>query len=213
MLDLKFIRDNPDAVRAMLAARRMTAPLEELIEADRKWRELLGEAESLRSHQNTVSKEIARIKRDKQDASEQIAEMRTVSQKIKTLNEQSQGYKSEADKILALIPNMPDANTPIGSSEADNPEISRWGDIRNFDFEPKPHWELAEALDIVDFQRGGEGRRQQLCVIQRVRGKIGACADQLYARFACFSARVHRGLPTFCRQSTNDDGHRAVAEI
>ena len=63
MLDLKFIRENPDVVRAMLAARRMTAPLEELIEADRKWRELLGEAESLRSHQNTVSKEIAQLKR------------------------------------------------------------------------------------------------------------------------------------------------------
>ena len=121
MLDLKFIRENPDVVRAMLAARRMTAPLEELIESDRKWRELLGEAESLRSHQNTVSKEIAQLKRDKQDASEQIAEMRTVSQKIKTLNEQSQGHKSEVDKILALIPNMPDSSTPIGNSEADNP--------------------------------------------------------------------------------------------
>ena len=156
MLDLKFIRENPDAVRSMLAARRMTAPLEELIEADRKWRELLGETESLRSHQNTVSKGIAQIKRDKQDASEQIAEMRTVSQKIKTLSEQSQGYKSEVDKILALIPNMPDASTPIGNSEADNPEIKRWGEIRNFDFEPKPHWELAEALDIVDFQRGAK---------------------------------------------------------
>ena len=213
MLDLKFIRDNPDAVRAMLAARRMTAPLEELIEADRKWRELLGETESLRSHQNTVSKGIAQIKRDKQDASEQIAEMRTVSQKIKTLNEQSQGYKSEVDKILALIPNMPDASTPIGNSEADNPEIKRWGEIRNFDFEPKPHWELAEALDIVDFQRGSEGRRQQFCVIQRVRGEIGACADQLYARSACLSTRVHRGLPAFCRQPSNDDGHRTVAEI
>ena len=121
MLDLKFIRDNPDAVRAMLAARRMTAPLEELIEADRKWRELLGEAESLRSHQNTVSKEIAQIKRNKQDASEQIAEMRTVSQKIKTLNDQAQGYKTEVDKILGLIPNMPHTSTPIGDSEADNP--------------------------------------------------------------------------------------------
>ena len=156
MLDLKFIRDNPDAVRAMLAARRMTAPLEELIEADRKWRELLGEAESLRSHQNTVSKGIAQLKRDNQDASEQIAEMRTVSQKIKTLNEQSQSYKSESDKILGLIPNMPHISTPIGNSEADNVEISRWGEIRNFDFEPKPHWELAEALDIVDFQRGAK---------------------------------------------------------
>ena len=156
MLDLKFIRENPDVVRAMLAARRMTAPLEELIESDRKWRELLGEAESLRSHQNTVSKEIAQLKRDKQDASEQIAEMRTVSQKIKTLNEQSQGHKSEVDKILALIPNMPDSSTPIGNSEADNIEIKHWGDIRTFDFEPKPHWELAEALDIVDFQRGAK---------------------------------------------------------
>ena len=127
MLDLKFIRENPDVVRAMLAARRMTAPLEELIESDRKWRELLGEAESLRSHQNTVSKEIAQLKRDKQDASEQIAEMRTVSQKIKTLNERSQGHKSEVDKILALIPNMPDASTPIGNSEADNIEIKSLG--------------------------------------------------------------------------------------
>ena len=177
MLDLKFIRDNPDAVRAMLTARRMTAPLEELIEADRKWRELLGEAESLRSHQNTVSKEIAQLKRDKQDASERIAEMRTVSQKIKTLNEEAQSYRSEVDKILGLIPNMPDTSTPIGDSEADNVEIKRWGEIRNFDFEPKPHWELAEALDIVDFPTGREGGRQQFCVIQRVRGKIGTCAN------------------------------------
>ena len=213
MLDLKFIRENPDVVRAMLAARRMTAPLEELIESDRKWRELLGEAESLRSHQNTVSKEIAQLKRDKQDASEQIAEMRTVSQKIKTLNEQSQSYKSEVDKILALIPNMPDSSTPIGNSEADNIEIRRWGDIRTFDFEPKPHWELAEALDIVDFQRRGKGRRQQLCVIQRVRGKTGARTDQLYARSACLSTRIYRGLAAFCRQPSNDDGHRTVAEI
>ncbi len=156
MLDLKFIRQNPDAVRAMLAARRMTAPLEELIEADRKWRESLGETESLRSHQNRVSKEIAQLKRNKQEASEQIAKMKTVSQKIKTLNDQSQCYKSEVDKILMLIPNMPDASTPIGNSEADNIEIKHWGEIRNFDFEPKPHWELAEALDIVDFQRGAK---------------------------------------------------------
>lgn len=156
MLDLKFIRENPDAVRAMLAHRRMTAPLDQLVEADRKWRERLGEAESLRNHQNTVSKEIAQLKRNKQDASEQIAEMRKVSQQIKGLNERAQRHKTEVDEILMLIPNIPDSSTPIGDSEADNTEIKRWGEIRTFDFEPKPHWELAEALDIIDFQRGAK---------------------------------------------------------
>ena len=154
MLDLKFIRENPDVVQAMLAHRRMTVPLDQLIEADRKWRTLLGEVESLRSYQNTISKEIAQLKRNKQDASDQIAEMKNVSQKIKTLNEQAQIYKNEVDEILMNIPNMPHSSTPIGSSEADNPEIKQWGEIRTFDFEPKLHWELAEALDIIDFQRG-----------------------------------------------------------
>ena len=156
MLDLKLIRENPDAVRRMLEERKMTAPLDQLIQADRKWRVVQGEVESLRSYQNTVSKEIAQLKKNKQDASARITEMRKVSQKIKELNESAQVYKNEVDEILMNIPNMPHSSTPIGHSEADNVEIKQWGDLPTFDFEPKPHWELAEALDIIDFQRGAK---------------------------------------------------------
>ena len=156
MLDLKFIRDNPDTVRTMLEQRKMDAPLDQLINADRRWRELTGEADSLKSYQNTVSKGIAELKKTKQDASEQITEMRQVSQKIKELNESAQVHKNEVDEILINIPNMPHSSTPVGNSEADNIEVTRWGDLPTFDFEPKPHWELAEALDIIDFRRGAK---------------------------------------------------------
>ena len=156
MLDLKFVRENPDAVRAMLEHRKMTAPLDQLIQADLQWRASQGQAESLRSHQNAVSREIAQLKRNKQNASEQIAEMKKVSQEIKTLSERAQNHKNEVDEISMDIPNMPHPSTPVGDSKADNPEIKRWGDTPTFDFEPKPHWELAEALDIIDFQRGAK---------------------------------------------------------
>ena len=156
MLDLKFIRTNIELIRTTLEHRQMTASLDELLEADRKWRVVLGEVESLRSHQNTVSKEISQLKKAKIDASEQIAEMRKVSQKIKALNEQAQRHKSEVDETVMTIPNLPHASTPVGDSAEDNPKIKRWGEIPVFDFEPKPHWELAEAQDIVDFQRGAK---------------------------------------------------------
>ncbi len=172
MLDLKFIRDNPDTVRTMLKQRKMDAPLDQLINADRRWRELMGEAESLRSYQNTVSKKIAELKKTKGDASEQIAEMRQVSQKIKELNESAQVKKSEMDEILVNIPNMPHSSTPVGNSEADNIEVKRWGDLPTLDFEPKPHWELAEALDIIDFKRGAKVAGSNFVLFKGIGAKL-----------------------------------------
>ena len=172
MLDLKFIRDNPDTVRTMLEQRKMDAPLDQLIDSDRRWRELMGEAESLRSYQNTVSKKIAELKKTKGDASEQITEMRQVSHKIKELNESAQVKKSEVDEILINIPNMPHSSTPAGNSEADNIEVKRWGGLPSFDFEPKPHWELAEALDIIDFKRGAKVAGSNFVLFKGVGAKL-----------------------------------------
>ncbi|MDE0185415.1 MAG: serine--tRNA ligase [Candidatus Poribacteria bacterium] len=172
MLDLKFIRENFDTVRTMLEQRKMDAPLDQLINADRRWRELMGEAESLRSYQNSVSKKIAELKKTKGDASEQIAEMRQVSQKIKELNESAQVKKSEMDEILVNIPNMPHSSTPVGNSEADNIEVKRWGDVPNFDFAPKPHWELAEALDIIDFKRGAKVAGSNFVLFKGIGAKL-----------------------------------------
>ena len=156
MLDLKFIRENPDIVEASLKHRRANMSLSRLLDADRQWRTTQTEADNLRNYQNNVSKEIAALKRSNQNASDKIAEMKNISQKIKEFNNQAQSLKAEIDKTLMEIPNIPHETTPIGSSESDNPEIKRWGKQPNFDFVPKPHWEIAEALDIVDFRRGSK---------------------------------------------------------
>lgn len=156
MIDLKFIRENTEDVRQMLTHRQTEADLARLVELDTRWRENLTHTQSLKAHQNQVSQQIAQLKRSKQDATETIAEMRELSQKIKELTAGANDTKAEIDAILLTIPNMPEASTPVGTNEADNLEIKTWGALPNFDFEPRPHWELAEQLDIVDFQRGAK---------------------------------------------------------
>ena len=156
MLDLKFIRENTEAVRKMLADRQTKADLDRLIDLDTRWRENLTHTQTLQAHQNKVSQQIAQLKKEKQDATETIAEMRKLSQNIKERTAEANKDKVDIDTILLTIPNMPEASTPVGTSEADNIEIKTWGDIPSFDFELKPHWEIAEALDIVDFQRGAK---------------------------------------------------------
>lgn len=156
MLDLKFIRENTDAVRKMLADRQTEADLDKLIDLDTRWRENLTHTQTLQAHQNKVSQQIAQLKKEKQDATDTIAEMRKLSQEIKERNAEANDLKSEIDTICLTIPNMPEASTPVGTSEADNIEIKTWGELPSFDFELKPHWEIAEALDIVDFQRGAK---------------------------------------------------------
>ena len=156
MLDLKFIRENTDAVRKMLADRQTDADLDKLIESDTRWRENLTHTQTLQAHQNQVSQQIAERKRAKQDATETIAEMRKLSQEIKERKAEANDLKDEIDAILLTLPNMPEASTPIGTSEADNTEIKTWGELPSSDFELKPHWEIAEQLDIVDFQRGAK---------------------------------------------------------
>ena len=179
MLDLKFIRRNPDAIRTMLEQRRMTAPLDQLLEMDNQWRETVTGVENARNHQNTISKGIAKLKMNKQDASAQIAEMKQLSQEIKSLSKQSNILKQQINEILLTIPNLPDSSTPVGDSEEDNIEIKRWGDPRTFDFEPRPHWEIAEELDIIDFGRGTK------------------IAGSNFILFKGLGARLERGLINF----------------
>jgi len=156
VIDLKFIRENTEDVRQMLADRRTEAELDRLVELDACWRENLTHTQSLKAHQNQVSQQIAERKKAKQDATETIAEMRKLSQEIKELTAEANATKTEIDAILLTIPNMPEASTPVGMGEDDNIEIKTWGELPSFDFELKPHWEIAEALDIVDFQRGAK---------------------------------------------------------
>ncbi|MEF3401429.1 serine--tRNA ligase, partial [Listeria monocytogenes] len=112
--------------------------------------------EALKSQRNEVSQEIAKLKREKQDADAKIEEMRVVGDRIKTLDIELREIDEKLDMILMSIPNIPHESTPVGESEDDNVEIRKWGEVRAFDFEPKAHWDLGTDLDILDFENAAK---------------------------------------------------------
>ncbi|MBX5437543.1 MAG: serine--tRNA ligase [Alicyclobacillaceae bacterium] len=154
MLDIRAIRSQPEWFRRGMERRKADAALvDALLLADKRWREALAEVERLKSQRNKASEAIAAKKRQGLDASAEIAEMRRVSETIKQLDEQVREREAEVQRLLLEVPNIPHDSVPDGDSEADNVPVRHVGDKPVFPFEPKPHWELAEALDIVDFER------------------------------------------------------------
>ncbi|MFP4661529.1 MAG: serine--tRNA ligase [Halanaerobiales bacterium] len=156
MLDLKFVRENIEQVEDSLRKRGKEISLNEFKELDEQRRELLYEAEQLKHRRNVVSDKIGQLKRNGKDASGMVAEMKDVSKKIKEYDEELKEIEERFNYLLLGIPNIPDESVPLGTDEDDNQEIMRWGKPREFDFNYKPHWELGEALDILDFERGSK---------------------------------------------------------
>lgn len=157
MLDLKFLRANFEEVKAKLQHRgEDLSDLGKFEELDRTRRELILEVEQLKSKRNEVSQQVAVLKREKQDADQLIAEMKEVGDKIKGLDDQLRDVEETLEKLLLSIPNIPHESVPVGETEDDNVEIRKWGEIPSFDFEPKPHWDVADGLGIVDFERAGK---------------------------------------------------------
>ena len=155
MLDIRFIRENLEEAETRLMTRGAGASLTGFRELDGKRRALLQETETLKALRNRASDEISRVK-DKSQVQDQIAEMREVSQRIKGLDDELRSVEEELELFMLTVPNIPSAETPIGSSEADNREVRRYGTIPEFTFSPKPHWEIGESLDILDFERGAK---------------------------------------------------------
>ena len=138
-----------------------TEALDTLLEYDRAWRECLKTGDELKHERNVVSLDIAKLKKEKKEAKEKIDEMRIISDRIKNIDNDLRENESKMQEVLLNIPNIPSPTTPIGKDETENVVTRTWGEPRKFDFTPKPHWEIGEALDILDFQRGakisGEG--------------------------------------------------------
>lgn len=156
MLDMKFVRENLELVQKAMESRGKEVPLEEFKKLDERRRELLFEVEQLKAHRNTVSKKIGELKRNKQNASEIIEEMGKVSNQIKEMDEELKEIEPKMEMILLGTPNIPNETVPVGQDEEDNVVLRTWGEPREFDFEPKAHWDLGENLDILDFERGGK---------------------------------------------------------
>lgn len=156
MLDLKFVRSNPEVVEEALRKRGVEMTLEPFLRLEEKRRKLLVEAESLKNKRNVVSEEIGRLKKNGQPADDLIAEMRQVGQRIKELDQQIEEIERELRNTLLNIPNIPHESVPVGKDSSENVEVRRWGEPRRFEFEPLPHWEIGEKLGILDFERAAK---------------------------------------------------------
>jgi seryl-tRNA synthetase len=153
MLDLRFIRENPDLVKEALVKLNTTAPIDEILSLDEQRRELLSEVEALRAKRNTVSKEIGKMK-DSDRRQALIEEMREVGERIKGLDDQVRQVEEQLNEAMLQVPNMPHESVPVGRDESENVVVRTWSQPKEFNFEALPHWDLGPTLDIIDFERG-----------------------------------------------------------
>ncbi|MDE1549130.1 serine--tRNA ligase [Jeotgalibaca caeni] len=157
MLDVKKIREEYEATAEKLLIRGVKQEeLEAFKQLDEERREKIVETENLKQYRNQVSQEIAALKRNKENADEKIAEMKKVGDQIKQLDADLAEIEEKTTYIATRLPNLPHESVPVGADEDDNVEVRKWGEPRAFDFEPKAHYEVAEALGILDFERAAK---------------------------------------------------------
>lgn len=194
MLDIKRIRMDSEGVLKALKKRHGNFPIEELIKLDEDRRNALVEVEEMKAEQNRVSKEIPILKKEGKDVSGIFEEMKTLSEKVKVLDLNIKDIDDEMKDLLFQIPNTPHATVVEGESDADNIEMRKWGEPKNFDFEPKAHWDLGTELGVLDFDRAV---------------KIAG------ARFSVFSgkgARLERAIINFMLDlHTENHGYKEMA--
>jgi seryl-tRNA synthetase len=167
MLDPAFVRDRTDLVRTGLQNRGLQpdALLADLSSLDDRRRSLILEVETLKREQNAAGEEVARLKRQGQDATPLFDANRQRAQRIKQLDAELEALEGERQGVLLTVPNLPHESVPVGSSAEDNREVRRVGEPRNFDFEPKPHWDLGADLGILDFERAAKIARARFAVL------------------------------------------------
>lgn len=150
MLDVKFVVENADLVKAAMKTRSGEYDVDIVLELDKRRREILREVEVLKAERNRESAQVAALKKEKKDASEIIARMKEVGDKIKALDDELAPVESKLRMAMLSIPNMPDKSVPLGKDDSENVEIRKFMEPTKFDFEPKAHWDLGDSLNILD---------------------------------------------------------------
>lgn len=193
MLELKFVRSHIDRVKEMLINRGYDLDLSRFVALDQERRNRLTALEELRFRRNQVSDRVAQMKRKGEDASEVIFEMREVSKDIKEKEKKLSEVLEELDLLLMIIPNMPHESVPVGRGAEENLVVRTWGKMRDMDFEPLPHWEIGEQLEILDFARAAK------------------LAGARFALYRGLGARLERALITFMLDiHTEEHGYTEV---
>jgi len=154
VLDIRFVRANPDAVRRAARVKRLEFDVDRLLEVDAELRRLKQTSEEMKAQQNRTSKEIAKMQGPERE--QRIAEMQALVGRVRELGEQQKTVEEEFDRLMLYVPNVPAAEVPEGKDDSENVEMHRWGTPRQFDFEPKDHVALGLDLNLVDFERAAK---------------------------------------------------------
>jgi len=155
MLDLKLIRREPDFVKNKLAQKNEDiSKIDEILSIDEKRRELISKSDELKASRNSLSKSVAGLKaqRKEEEAQKAISESKIIGDQIKEIDEELKSYEEKQFEIISQLPNLPSDKSPVGKDESENVEVRKWGEPKNFDFDPKPHWEIGPGLQMMDFE-------------------------------------------------------------
>jgi len=194
MLDLAFIRKNPDAVREAIRNKGERADADGILALDAERRKALAEFESLRSEQKRVSREIAAKKKRNEPADELLEQMRSVAGRVKSLDATVRQFDEKLHRELIRVPNIPTPDVPVGHSEADNTVVRTWGEPKPHDANCRPHWDIAADLDIIDFERAAK------------------LAGSHFALFKGDGARLERALINFMLDThLQEHGYREIS--
>ncbi|MCF7817361.1 MAG: serine--tRNA ligase [Kiritimatiellales bacterium] len=156
MLDIRFVRENADAVKAAMANRNAKVDVDAVLELDSRRRVIVAEAEELKAERNRISKSIGQMIKEGQNAETIKAQVRDMGDKIAAFDDELRDIDAKLRDALLYIPNMPSATTPVGKDEKDNPVVRSWGEKKTFDFAPVAHWDLGAALGLFDLERGAK---------------------------------------------------------
>ena len=156
MLDVKFVCENIELVKEALSKRSGTYPIDKVAELAAARKEIIKEVENLKAQKNKVSQEIATLKREGKNADELVAKMRAEGDKIKELDDKLSEIESELKELMYAIPNLPDKTVPFGTDSDQNREERKWGEPKNFGFEPKAHWDLGLDLNMFNWEQAGK---------------------------------------------------------
>jgi seryl-tRNA synthetase len=172
MLDIRWIRSNADEVRRLLANRNNDADIGPLLELDEEKRVLLTETEELKARRNEGSRKVGAARAKGEDASAAMEEMRGIGERIREVDGRIAEIEEKMSDMLLSLPNRPHESVPVGRDENDNPEVRKWGEPKVFSFEPKPHWDIGEALGILDFEKGATLAQSRFTVLKGLGARL-----------------------------------------
>jgi seryl-tRNA synthetase len=208
MLARELLRNDPERVRTMLAARHTEAPLDRLLEVDIAWRQVLVRVEELKARRNVGSKEIGGLYRDGRtdEADEMKARMSALADEIKGLEVQAKRFEAELNDLELQIPNLVDESVPVGADESANRVERTWGELPTFDFEAKAHWDLGPDLGVIDFERAAKVASSRFAVLLGIGAALERALISYMLDLQCNTHGYTEVIPPYLVNSTSLHG-------